>query len=315
MKNAKEIKAEAKVQIINLLKEMDCYRFDEDGIDLWLDIWEKANDKHITEIAEKSPYYDGKCKIVFPEKYPREFDYNAYHAFGMWLQDHHRRNLEEVKINGISWRDINWYYDVKYRYESFTRMHSVSGENAAREMLDTFDYDEEIFNEFKSVFDEIFKKIDEAYNEFNSGNYISFNGFYYKKEVYENSPSSYATLLSNILTTYNFGQFLTERNAAMLGRYFPNVRFAKGQKLSKAVNAIATKYGLKQDSEWEKEFAKFANAVNPLEVVKWTVISWHPIDYLTFCFGNSWSSCQNIEKKNLSKIKITNSKKYIKKNI
>lgn len=316
MKNATFIKTEAKEQIIDLLREMDCYRFDEDGIDLWLDMWERANDKQITEIAEKSPYYDGKCKIVFPEKFPREFDVYGYYNFFNWLRNYANRNLTEVRFNNLSWKDLSVCYEVLDRYDALRNYRDDNDNMAIKGIMVMLDEDESIINNFTDSFERMRAKINNAYNDFSNmqrRSLVNVNGNFYYKEEYNNSPARVANILAEVLNAYDTlkTQFLTENGARVLKDHFPEIRFAKGQKLSKAVNAIATKYGLKQDSEWEKEFAKFANAVNPLEVVKWTVISWHPVDYLTFCFGNSWSSCHTIDKKNVRKIKLTNSRSSI----
>ena len=50
---------------------------------------------------------------------------------------------------------------------------------------------------------------------------------------------------------------------------------------------------------YHAEFAKFADACNPIKVRKWTVLSINPLDFLTMSFGNSWSSCHTIDKDNI----------------
>ena len=71
-----------------------------------------------------------------------------------------------------------------------------------------------------------------------------------------------------------------------------------GMKTSRMVNKILTHYGIGKDPEYNREFAKFSDAINPLQIVRHTIISINPIDYLTMSFGNSWASCHTIDKEN-----------------
>ena len=50
---------------------------------------------------------------------------------------------------------------------------------------------------------------------------------------------------------------------------------------------------------FEKVYADLADALNPLSVVRYTVFSIHPIDFYSMSFGNSWTSCQTIDKTGL----------------
>lgn len=88
---------------------------------------------------------------------------------------------------------------------------------------------------------------------------------------------------------------------------YPDLRITKGQKTSKAVNKIL-KYlkvdemmGTYVDREvtkkvYDRAFAAYSDAINPLQIVRHTVLSCHPVDYLLMSNGNSWSSCHTINK-------------------
>ena len=51
---------------------------------------------------------------------------------------------------------------------------------------------------------------------------------------------------------------------------------------------------IKEYSEYEREFAKFADAINPLTIKRHTCLSLHPVDFLLQSNGNSWRSCHYI---------------------
>ena len=52
------------------------------------------------------------------------------------------------------------------------------------------------------------------------------------------------------------------------------------------------------DKGYNKQFAAFGDAINPLSVKATAVISVNPMDYYTMSFGKSWASCQTIDKNN-----------------
>ena len=105
-----------------------------------------------------------------------------------------------------------------------------------------------------------------------------------------------------------------EKNGKIIG-----LKAVKGQKISRIVGKFMKYYELDKivdkrtetwtsengerhtrikDYGWNGKIAEFGDAINPLDVKRWTIISVNPIDYLTMSFGNSWASCQTIDKLN-----------------
>lgn len=68
--------------------------------------------------------------------------------------------------------------------------------------------------------------------------------------------------------------------------------------MSRVINKLCTFLGISKLPDYNREFAKYADSVNPLKIVRHTIISINPIDYLTMSFGNSWASCHTIDKDN-----------------
>lgn len=93
-------------------------------------------------------------------------------------------------------------------------------------------------------------------------------------------------------------QFVDADTACYFNDIDPSMHFSEGQKMSRAINKICVWLGIDKLPDYNKEFAKFADAVNPLKIVRHTIISINPIDYLTMSFGNSWASCHTIDKAN-----------------
>ncbi len=93
-------------------------------------------------------------------------------------------------------------------------------------------------------------------------------------------------------------QFVREEHLKMFNKIDPSMHFSKGMKMSRAINKICHWLGIDKMPDYNKEFAKYADSVNPLKIVRHTILSINPLDYLTMSFGNSWASCHTIDKKN-----------------
>ena len=81
----------------------------------------------------------------------------------------------------------------------------------------------------------------------------------------------------------------------------PQAHAHLGEKWSRVVNKICTYLGYNKHEKYNRQFALFADALSPLQITRHTVLSINPLDYLTMSFGNSWSSCHTIDKKNKRK--------------
>lgn len=93
-------------------------------------------------------------------------------------------------------------------------------------------------------------------------------------------------------------QFIGEKTACRVNEVFDSIHAHSGQKTSRVLNKIFKEIGLAEKDGYDKEFARLADAINPLKVIRHTIISVNPVDYYTMSFGNSWASCHTIDKNN-----------------
>ena len=93
-------------------------------------------------------------------------------------------------------------------------------------------------------------------------------------------------------------QYIDEYIVSRLDDVCPDIHAHKGQKMSRVVNKLLTYVGYNKLPDYNREFAKYADALNPLQITRHTVLSVNPLDYLTMSFGNSWASCHTIDKEN-----------------
>jgi hypothetical protein len=117
----------------------------------------------------------------------------------------------------------------------------------------------------------------------------------YKDEESYVSPNIYD--LIHHFRTYT-SITIDELTASYFEREVPELRIKAGQKTSRVVNKLCTYLGITGDSSYNRRFARYADAINPIIVNHKVVLSINPLDYLTMSFGNSWSSCHTIDKQN-----------------
>lgn len=133
-------------------------------------------------------------------------------------------------------------------------------------------------------------------------NYVKENNFMpesMKKETSLNGQK-YPTEIFNFLfeiPKYTF-QYIDSEFADKLNRICPEVHAHDGQKTSRVINKLLTYIGVSKHPDYNREFAKYADALNPLKITRHTILSVNPLDYLTMSFGNSWASCHTIDKQN-----------------
>ena len=118
--------------------------------------------------------------------------------------------------------------------------------------------------------------------------YVSSHGCKYPDNVFN--------MFYHLSATAN--QYMTEETAEMFNGINPEFHARAGQKTSRMANKFCTYVGLNHLPDYNREFAKYADAINPLTITRHTVLSVNPLDYLTMSFGNSWASCHTIDKRN-----------------
>lgn len=125
------------------------------------------------------------------------------------------------------------------------------------------------------------------------------------------SGYSLGYLLRNYLTksTYIENDANGEWIIKSLNEFNENFRFRTGMKTTKIVRKICKEYGWdsimqteidfhgneRTYNAFEREYAKYCDAICPLKVKRHTCISLNPLDFLLMSNGNSWRSCHRIE--------------------
>ena len=100
-------------------------------------------------------------------------------------------------------------------------------------------------------------------------------------------------------TLYNIAErTISNETANTINEIMPAIHAHTGEKTSRVINRICTYLGYAKLDDYNKEFAKYADSLSPVRIVRHTILSVNPLDYLTMSFGNSWASCHTIDKRN-----------------
>lgn len=97
-----------------------------------------------------------------------------------------------------------------------------------------------------------------------------------------------------ILKAHVNEQFVSEETAKSLNEVYPELKVGRGKKLSKVVRRFCDITKASKDEQFERMFAQFADAINPIELNETLVISWNLLDYLTMSNGTNWTSCHSL---------------------
>lgn len=270
-------------EMMDLLEKYG-YEPTEKGCNTILDEWAK-NKSYLINLIKNHPNYNGKFQIAFDENFSRELDYKEIIRFCDYIKDNH--NIKEYIISKFSYSEvINYINKLKniVNYGTYLSQYGVFKFNN---------------NDLKFYQDEL-EKFENYKTEYNRLNFI--NKIYLCDNKYYLSNDA-----KNIEDLYNFiykleeikEPFASKDFANYVNRKYPSIKAVKGQKISRIVNKICHLLEIDKNKDYNKMFAKFSDAVNPLDIKRHTVLSCHPIDYFTMSFGNSWSSCHTIDKKNI----------------
>lgn len=251
----------------------------------------------LLEGFSRHPHYDGDGKIVLSEKMYREIDVAEIRSFADYvyrLMDRYNMSIpERPHLYEIGDRVIvQDGSDIPDYTGEFTDLMAemVGKEYAVEECINFGDH-----NAYK--LESAWEAFDERGLKLASGEIREIQG-----EVKERIPHSLMMWISEKLIDCT--QYISckargdadDLEGDALNRIIPWVKIHNGEKTSRVIRRICKRYELDNDSEWNGRFTRFADAINPLAITRWTILSINPIDYLLMSNGNSWHSCHWIDK-------------------
>lgn len=275
-KPTEEEYAKVRSAVINILKEYN-HDWTDAGVDALLAEWIENKGEMISAFMSH-PNYNGNFQLVFSnETYTSETSKKAGSDFINWVWDIFDRNtlLKEREIFG---RTLN-EWERKKNYLNATMPLVVPMLDGDKLELVNYDLFERKRREMERVAFtiQLFKGqrfTEESIKEKDDCGHILDKIYHYKSDRVDKE----------------FADYVNER--------LPKVRAREGQKVTKVVGKIAKHYGIDLLSGYVKAFTDYCDAINVIKVTRHTILSLHPVDYLTMSFGNSWSSCHTVDKEN-----------------
>ena len=274
-----------KQEIIDLLEEYD-YNPTDVGVNNIIDEWVK-NKGWMVNLFKKHPNYNGKYQIVFDTDYVRACDKEAINSFGCWLENRAHMLKQEKKIGAFTYQETMDIYDKLDNICEHMRYIQNKGYKA--------DVNGKTYDEMVAEKNRWLKKYQRYFSAERNGEIYTYNNKAFSREswdLYRNMTHFAQVIRSNTEAV------ATEVFANNTNGYFEKAKAVAGQKVSRIVNKVYTLAGLQTDREFNQEFAKYSDGINPITFTRHTILSCHPVDYLTMSFGNSWASCHTIDKHN-----------------
>jgi len=280
--NAEEREA-LRTEIKDLLDEY-YYHPTDAGVNAILDEWIK-NKGWMVNLFKKHPNYNGKFQIAFDCNYQRKCNTQALGDFGYWLERQANHVLKEIVLGKFTYGEVYEFYNkINSILYNISNIRSHGGRNIL--------VDGRTEQELKAEQTKWYEK----YREYNNSEEIYIdNCIAYSKESYHEKVGLYR--ISCLIRDYK-ESVADEYFAERVNKYLPKVKAVAGQKTSRIIGKICKLTGLDKLEDYNREYAKYCDAINPLAIKRHTVLSCHPIDYLTMSFGNSWASCHTVDKYN-----------------
>ena len=271
-------------EIANIKSEMiKCYTkynhpWKNTGVDKELAKW-NVNKATLRAMFKSSPHYNGNQQLVFSDEHYRlNTNRNAGVDFIHWVNSVFNSNdlLEPKRVMGYTYDElatVKAYYQATMPKvkpmiqgnELFLMNYELMKKK--REEVDKIDYMMEMFLDERHTKESIQKQKD------------------YKQLI---------RIIADMKEEY-----IDDDIANKVNDYLPDVRARKGQKATKIAGKIMRHFGVDKCKDYNRMFAKYADAINVIKIVRHTIMSINPMDYLTMSFGNSWSSCHTIDKENI----------------
>ena len=240
------------------------------------------------DIFKNSPYHNGKGQLIIPMEIERPLDRDEISYFASYVENiANKYLLKESVIDGYTYRCVENEIDEIYRYIAAVNYMNV--------------YDDDVILKGKpfSEYREQYQKLVTIRHKFEVDTYRR-NGKYVDREVCDLYDK--ACLISITIRNCVGRTLENEDDISNLSDAFPHSQCREGAKITRVIQKCLKELGLYQlamENEKEtfnKEYAKWCDAVSPHTITKWSVLSINFVDYITMCHGNSWTSCLNTDK-------------------
>lgn len=269
----------------------------------------KSNEEKgwIESLFSKHPNYDPKLHgIVLNEEYTRDPSPSKQKEFWDWLREHIFDTLpEDAKYDRDKIRHAKGKYNHADRVvDVLTALpNKYLGEYCGQDIH----YWEKVKSENRWVND-----VREVHDSYYNPVYLNEKGEGYYKLACQ--------LLGSTARNYLKEERIDESAAGYFNFYY-DLSAQAGQKTSTIIRKIAKMIGIDQyhdirrkawtdantgevrmrekDMGWNYQFTQFCDAIKPLKVKRWTILSVNPVDFYMQSIGHKWASCMTMDCTNI----------------
>lgn len=279
-------------QANNYLDKCEIYgrREDRDGLIVNIEKSVEAK-KQLENIFKNHPAYNGKGQIILPMEIEREVDQNKIWLFSNYIRDIGKKYIaKEAEIDGYTFEKAKSERTSLLRFIDAVDHMRISDDEVVIKGIPFSEYREQ-YRKVDNICDDFL--YGENYEYFDYGKYITKEDDVLLRKVYS---------LSDVVNSCVGKSLEKEEHIEILSREFPHSQCRAGAKVSRVIQKCLKEIGLYQlameheKEEYNKMYAAYCDAISPLKIKKWSVISFNFVDFLTMCNGGNWTSCLNTDK-------------------
>lgn len=293
---------------------------DYNGMNTIWDVYAQ-NKANVAEILSKHPNWDPEIMAIhLTEEYNTSVDTTKVEAFAAFLFNRLKAWCEnrEIKYGNMTWEEADKASDRLIEMINFADR-APSAYQPVRFAGRTRDELAEDLNRIQRIKRRFYFNTEHLYDitisndDFRKGTGIREVIRTIKSKTENTLDEYFASLLNEVAIPF----FPLDKE----GKRIVKVRFATGQKTSKAISKFFSLVGeefvgykqmetvqwtdqsgnsheREKDMGWNGKFSAYGDGINPIKVKRHTYLSINPLDYLTMSFGNGWSSCHTIDHEN-----------------
>ena len=260
--------------------------------------------KKLNDLFSRHPLWNNKLhSIVMDCNLERCINRDDIDLFFSWIKYNYLESMEEEKIDGQSFSDfvrmLESFYRIRRAYSALLD-DQICNSNICDMTYDAVKIEIAILEEKYHLFQEEHKELHDRW--------VSKNDY--------KSYRALCNLLDSFFYEENFDQFVTESYMENIDKFEKETEIklnaVKGKKVSRVINTlcvalelnkikdIKTTYsGREYDDGYNRQFAKFADAINPITYNQKVIIATDRIAFLTASLGHKWTSCYTMDKYNI----------------
>lgn len=265
------------------------HRDDRKGLIVDLEMSIRAK-QWLWNIFSQCEGWNGKGQIVLPVAFTRDISEGEIDRFCRFLSDYTEEILQDITTEYGTIREMIRLKDEIDTYLRFPVAVGLGYNDVTIKGKDLNYYDEKR----RIIRDKILDLRNSNEHEYYLGRIVTKDSYAAFKKAKE--------IMSFI--SVNPVQYIHDEDVLKKVSESFNLRLNAGVKTSRVVNKMLKASKLYSilvgDEETEHLFnsayARYCDAINPLTIKKWTVISINFVDYLSMSYGYRWTSCLNPDK-------------------